>query len=268
MTLGQDSLNQSTWKRASSQRWLDGLRSFTDPGERAAIELVRERAAGAPILDLGVGTGRTIPLLSPLGSEYLGVDYLASMVAACRARHPGVRVELGDARDLRAPSAHYGLVFFGFNGIDAVDHDGRARVLAEMRRVVRDDGAVVFSTLNRDGPAFRERPWTLRVARARHPVLVAARTARALAAMPLDLARWSRLRPHAVHGSGWAIAPLSAHHYGVLAHFTTLSRLLDELAEAGLDRDVVVLDDARGAPVTPGQGTTNVAWFHVVARPR
>ena len=269
MSIQQDIVNRSTWASRSSRRWLDGVGPFTDDGERAVFELVRERIRSKPILDLGVGTGRTIPLFRALTDDYVGIDYLPSMVEACRARYPSARIELGDARELEGvPSEQFAFVYFAFNGIDAVDRDGRARVLDEMRRVVRRDGLVAFSTLNMDGPAFRERPWSLRVAPARHPALRALRAARALSVMPLEAVRWTRLRGQSVSGPGWAIAPLSAHHYGVLAHFTTLERQLEDLREARLDRDVVVFDNDGGRRIDPGEDTSDVGWFHVVARPR
>lgn len=267
--IDQDALNRSAWTLRASQRWLDAVGPFTDEGERAALDLVRETARGKPILDLGVGTGRTVPLLHGLTDAYRAIDYVPAMVDACRARHPGVRVDVGDARSLEGvASGHVGLVSFSFNGLDAVDHDGRRRALTEMRRVVRDDGVVSFSTLNLAGPAFRERPWHLRIAATRHPARLAMRAVRAVSTMPLDLAGWLRLRSSCLDAPGWAIAPLSAHHYGVLAHFTTLARQLEELEEVGLDRDVIVLDNKHGARITTRDDTSRVAWFHVVARPR
>ena len=74
--------------------------SDTDAGERVAIAAIREEVRGKPILDLGVGTGRTIPLFAPLTHDYRGIDYLQAMVDECRARYPAARVDLGDARDL------------------------------------------------------------------------------------------------------------------------------------------------------------------------
>lgn len=265
----QDSRNQATWSRRGSRRWLDACGTFTDPGERVVLDRIRERIRSQPVLDLGVGTGRTVPFFTSLTKEYVGVDYLQSMVDACRTRHPAVRVELGDARKLTfLPNKHFAVVNFSFNGIDAVSHDDRGRVLAEMRRVVRDDGVVVFSTLNLDGPAFRERPWAPEVARARHPLRRAARATRAWASMPFDLLRWARLQTHAEQGPGWAVAPLSAHHYGVMAHFTSLTRELDELSRSGLDRDVHVVENTQGASVDPHARTAGPAWFHVIARKR
>ena len=269
MTAVQDTLNRSTWSHRSSRKWLDATRDFTDVGERIVLELVRDEVRAKPILDLGVGTGRTIPMLAPLTNEYVAVDYLPEMVATCRERFPYVRVELGDARCLdEHDDAHYGLVHFSFNGIDAVDHHGRARVLAEMRRVVRDDGVVVFSTLNLDGPAFRERPWMPKAATNCSVPRAAARVARALASVPIDVARWMRIRTHGAEGPGWAVAPLSAHHYGVLAHFTTIERAIEELEDAKLDRDVLAIENEHGQCVRPGDDTSNVTWFHLVARPR
>ena len=269
MPIEQDTLNRSTWSTRSSRRWLDSVGTFTDPGESVVLELLRDEIRESPVLDLGVGTGRTIPLFRALTSDYRGIDYLPSMVEACRRRYESVRVDVGDARDLDGvPSGHFALVYFSFNGIDAVDHEGRARVLDEMRRVVRDDGVVSFSTLNLRGPAYRERPWSWRVAPARHPALRAFRAARALSMMPIETVRWSRLRTQSVSGDGWAIAPLSAHGYGVLAHFTTLERQLADLEAARLDRDVIVIESERGAHVRPGDDTSNAAWLHFIARPR
>jgi SAM-dependent methyltransferase len=269
MTTAQDMRNQTTWSRSSSRKWLDGRHDFTDPGERVAFEIARERVRGGAVLDLGVGTGRTIPMLAPLTSDYLGIDYLPGMVNTCRTRFPHAKVKLGDARNLLdVSSKHFSLVSFSFNGIDAVGHDDRRRVLDEMRRVLHDDGTVVFSTLNVKGPAFRERPWVPSVARSRNPLLRAARTGRALASMPVDLVRWARLRASGERGDGWAVAPLSAHHYGVLAHFTSLERQLAELTEAGLDREVVILESTNGAHVARADDTSSVGWFHVVARKR
>ena len=43
---------------------------------------------------------------------------------------------------------------FSNNGIDAVDHEGRERILAEARRVLEPGGTFYYSTLNKDGPLF------------------------------------------------------------------------------------------------------------------
>src|SRR5205085_820221 len=100
----------------------------------------------------------------PLTHDYRALDYLPGMVAATRARHPGVRVEQGDARSLKGFAAdHFGLVCFSFNGIDAVPAADRHLVFREVRRVLAPGGLFFFSTLNLHGPLFRERPWQIQV---------------------------------------------------------------------------------------------------------
>jgi ubiquinone/menaquinone biosynthesis C-methylase UbiE len=269
MTAVQDALNRATWSRRSSRRWLDATRDVTDEGERAVLERIRDEICGKPILDLGVGTGRTIPMLQPMTEDYLAIDYLPEMVETCRERFPTARVELGDARSLDGiADRYYGLVHFSYNGIDAVDHEDRERVLSQMRRVVRDDGMIAFSTLNIEGPAYRERPWVPQAATNCSLPRAAARVARAYVSMPWDLARWMQIRGRGVEGPGWAVAPLSAHHYGVLAHFTTLERAIEELEDARLDRDITIVANEHGALVSPGDDTSRFSWFHFIAHPR
>src|SRR5205085_5048986 len=77
-----------------------------------------------------------------------------------RRAHPGTDVQQGDARDLsRFQNDRFALVMFSYNGIDGLDHGDRRRALEEFHRVIRRDGWLVFSTLNKDGPAFNTRPW-------------------------------------------------------------------------------------------------------------
>jgi SAM-dependent methyltransferase len=236
-------------------------------GEQAALDRIRDEVRGSPILDIGVGTGRTIPLLRDLTSDYRAVDYLPSMVDTARARFPGTNVEVGDARSLEGlPSKHFGLVNFSFNGIDAVGAADRRRVLDAVLRVLRPGGVFFFSTLNLDGPDYRERPWHIGIAPAKNPLRMGVRAARALGTACLDMWSWMKVRDATEVGPGYAVAPLRAHHYGVLAHFTTLERELDELASAGFDRDVEVLDHDTGARVTPGADVSSIAWFHLLAR--
>jgi SAM-dependent methyltransferase len=241
------------------------VHAFTDPGERAALLLVGDRVRDKPILDLGVGTGRTVPLLSPLTHDYRAIDFVPAMVEATRAKHPQLNVAEGDARNLSGcPSGHFALVYFSFNGIDAVSAADRRLVFRSVRRVLAPGGYFVFSTLNIDGPSYRERPWRVRFWPTRNPLVHAARIGRLLIDAPTDLANWRRLQGSCESGPGWAVAPLSAHHYGILAHYTTLARQLDELQEEGFARDCPVFESVRGARVSPADDTSHADWFTLV----
>jgi SAM-dependent methyltransferase len=263
----QDDLNQRTWSSASAMRSLGRHVGFLDRGEQAAFTHLVERVRDTPILDLGVGPGRTIPIFSPLTQDYRALDYLPVMVEASRRRYPGVNVEVGDARSLDGyPSAHFGLVSFSHNGIDAVSAVDRRRVLRAVHHVLAPNGLFFFSTLNLDGPSYRERPWRIRVWPTRNPLRYAWRVARQVALAPLDTANWLRIRQGGERGAGYAVAPLSAHHYGVLAHYTTLGRQLLELEEEGFARDVAVFANDQGERIPVGADTSKIDWFNMVAR--
>ncbi|RYY66719.1 MAG: class I SAM-dependent methyltransferase [Comamonadaceae bacterium] len=157
--LDQDAVNRGTWKLPATVRQYERLEGWTDPGERAAVEHVTAQVRGRPILDIGVGAGRTTPLLRAVSDDYLGIDYTEEMVKACRARHPGAHIEHMDARDLRRLDAgRFALAVFSFNGIDAVRVEERHQVLREVHRVLQPGGLFIVSAHNRHGPGHGERP--------------------------------------------------------------------------------------------------------------
>jgi SAM-dependent methyltransferase len=200
-------------------------------------------------------------------TDYRGLDYLPEMVEICKRRHPNARIELGDARYLAGyPDAYFGLVNFSFNGLDAVSHGDRILVLKSVRRVLAPGGMFHFSTLNIDGPGFGERPWRIQVGRTRNPLRYAFRALDAALAIPVSIWNWAQLRRSEQRGPGYAVAPISAHRFGVLVHFTSLKRQMDELADAGFSGDVVVFENDTGERIPAEVGATTAHWFEVVAR--
>ncbi len=73
--------------------------------ERAAFAAVENDARRAPVLDLGIGGGRTSEPLLGLTKDYVSIDYQAAMIDTCRRKFPGVRLNTVDARDPAAPRA-------------------------------------------------------------------------------------------------------------------------------------------------------------------
>jgi len=261
----QDAINQLAWTTPGAVQDLDYNSDYTDRGEHAALAFVRDNIIGKPILDIGVGTGRTIGLLKPLSSDYRAIDYLESMVELSRKRHPGVSIELGDARDLnRMPTSHFGFAQFSYNGIDSVGEHDRKQVLASVNRVLDDDGLFLFSTLNLDGPIPMQRPWHIWLPLAPDPVRFTVRFVRALLWKPAEVIRWYKLCKHEMRGPGFLVAPLPAHHWAILAHYISLERQLEELGDSGFS--VIRIFSESGNVVRPGDDTSNIDYFHIVAR--
>jgi SAM-dependent methyltransferase len=262
-----DARNKAVWGQRRQVAEYSARAGFVDAGERAIFAQLAPLVRGRPILDLGVGAGRTVPLLEPLASRYVALDYTPAMVEACRRRFAGIDVRFGDARDLSAFAGEsFALVAFSYNGIDAIDHEGRRRVLEEVRRVLAPGGFFWFSTLNLDGGARRFSPWwpewptpdgrSLRFV---------VRSLRALARVPRLVRNQARIRSQFSYGDGWCIETLAAHGYRLLMHFTSLKRERRELADAGFRPDPLVLDCATGEPVPPA-GASVPFWGQILAR--
>jgi SAM-dependent methyltransferase len=105
---------------------------------------------GMSILDLGVGGGRTTPHLSSIASRYVGVDYASEMIARCRKKFPQLEFDVANAEDLtRFSSSTFDAVVMAFNGIDCVVPDeSRFRAFAEIGRVLKPEGILIFSSHN------------------------------------------------------------------------------------------------------------------------
>ena len=122
--------------------------SLIFPGEKRLF--AKYIPGAASILDLGVGGGRTTPILSAKARRYVGLDFVPAMVQACVAKFPALEFVCADAADLsRFGDASFDVVVFSFNGLDTLPTlEKRARCLREVRRVLKEDGTFVFSAHN------------------------------------------------------------------------------------------------------------------------
>jgi SAM-dependent methyltransferase len=263
--LEQDAVNRDTWRLPGTVHEYERLQGWTDPGERAAVGHVCAEMRGQPILDIGVGAGRTTPLLRAVSDDYLGIDYTEEMVRACRARHPGARIEPMDARDLgRLESGRFALAMFSFNGIDAVNVEQRAQVLREVHRVLRPGGVFIVSAHNRNGPGHGERPG-LHLDWSWNPLKLGWRTVKLARSLPRSLRNSRRLRALNETHEDWSIRNCGAHDFGIVVVYTTMAEQKRQLAAAGFDVELV-LDNVAGRPVADDADTSGAWWFHYIAR--
>lgn len=262
-------LNRETWSQPATLAEFTRLQGFVDAGERTALLAAAPRVRGLPALDVGVGAGRTVPLLRLLTDDYVGVDYAPAMVDTCRRAHPGTDIRVGDARGLELEEGRFGFAQFSFNGIDGLDHGDRGKVLRELFRVLRPGGWLLFSSHNLDGPDLQARPWRTERRQGGSRFY---RAARWTVRLPLNLPRyrrrwlnWWRHRELNRSGEGWEMRVAAPHDFGLVVHYVRFDVLLAEVAEAGFGT-VEVYDSERGARVTRGDDTRHVHAFHVLAQ--
>ncbi|MGD0220243.1 MAG: class I SAM-dependent methyltransferase [Acidimicrobiales bacterium] len=239
---------------------------WADAGERIMVNKIADEVRSEPILDIGVGGGRTAWMLRPLSSGYVAVDYSPEMVEACRQAYPGLDVREGDARNLSMfDDEAFSFVFFSFNGIDSLDHEARLVTLAEMLRVLRRGGLLLYSTLNRNGPWYHRPPWAIPITwNERLPRLL-----RFLRRLPSSMPRyrlkyqnwWHFRNCQEDHGS-WAIGTMFSYLGELLAHWSLPSTERQVLGSLG--SSVLEFRSPEGEPIT--DNVTVPAYFYVLAR--
>jgi SAM-dependent methyltransferase len=122
--------------------------NYLTPCERLLFD--EYLSPGMSILDLGVGGGRTTPYLSSLAGRYVGVDYAAEMISACRKKFPNLEFETADAADLSIfAESSFDAVVMAFNGIDSLFPDeSRNQAFREIHRILKPRGVLIFSCHN------------------------------------------------------------------------------------------------------------------------
>jgi ubiquinone/menaquinone biosynthesis C-methylase UbiE len=147
-----DDKNKATYSTPSIVRHYAQLNAL-QPAEKAVLKLLQHQCLSIKMLDIGVGGGRTTQHFSKIVSEYIGIDYSADMIAACRQRFSAfsekMLFEVCDARDMsQFVDDSFDFILFSFNGIDYVSHQERLKIFQEINRVGKPGGYFFFSSHN------------------------------------------------------------------------------------------------------------------------
>ena len=219
--------------------WQDVL----TPPERASLDKVAEHARGKPILDIGVGGGRTVSALREVSEDYCGIDYSPEMLAVCTKRFPGVRFMQADARCLTAiQDSSIFLVMFSCNGIGMVSHVDRLQILREVYRILTPDGVFLFSTHNQNCPdhtagfQFPEFKFSLNSAR------LAVRTARFARDTAIRIRNRQRLGGLNKRCAEYSIINDVCHDYSVMLYYISLANQRRQLEAIGFQANAEAYD--------------------------
>jgi SAM-dependent methyltransferase len=125
----------------------------------AAVETLKELAAGGRALELGIGTGRIALPLQAAGVEVHGIDASEAMVAKLREKPGGesLPVTLGNFADV-AVEGHYDLIFVLFNTFFALlTQEEQVRCFQNVARHLEPEGVFAIEAFVPDMQRFDKR---------------------------------------------------------------------------------------------------------------
>src|SRR5262249_12475382 len=158
-------------------------------------------------------------------------DYSAAMLAPCRERYSWCKLLLCDGRNLCFPSETFDCVLMMWNALDDVNREGRARILAEIRRVLRPGGAFAFSSHNLD--CYRKPAWVFGGFTNEGGWNEFAReNVRRGVKYFTDIAHHLRMKKHELHTPDYSILNDPAFGYRLLTHYSTREQQARQLESA------------------------------------
>ncbi|HEX4441702.1 MAG TPA: class I SAM-dependent methyltransferase [Thermoanaerobaculia bacterium] len=143
----------SWWESWFGEEYLDLYphRDVESARREAAFALARLSPHPTPLLDLCCGSGRHSLRFREAGIAPVALDYSAPLLELARRRDPRIRIVRGDMRSLPFPNESFRSVvnFFTSFGYFLRETENLA-VVAEIERVLRDDGVFLCDTVGRE----------------------------------------------------------------------------------------------------------------------
>lgn len=235
------------------------------PPERLILERFKSEWHRIRLLDLGVGGGRTAYTFAAVAKEYVGVDYATAMIDKCKTafeESPHLSFHVADARHLSGfADDSFDFVLFCWNGIDAVSHEDRKKVFAEVRRVLRKYGHFFFSTHTvYDFPFRTELPSF----NSRAPLSSLYQWIRsAFAALKIKW-RYRNIDANTIRKQPYAILSPPDHEFGLQVHYIQPEYQLKQLEEAGFE--TLTAYDRFGRIVDP-KTTRHPGYLYFLCKP-
>lgn len=233
-----EAVNARQW---STARWArHQARRPISPAEAALLSRHREQLRG-DVLELGCAGGELTTSLSLRARSLVGLSPSAPAIAHCRGRHPEGVFLHRDFRELDTfDDGSFDAVVAGNCALDVLGHAARCDVLAEVRRVLADDGVFIFSSHCLESESLvppPERNWTW------NPV----RAANRLVRLPRAMGNRARLGPLQEREHGYGILNCPSHDYTMLHYHVSRDGQERQLAEHGLSPQRYAGDDVRAA---------------------
>ena len=125
---------------------------------QATVSVLAGLAAGGPVLEMGIGTGRLALPLAAMGLELAGIEASPLMVERLRAKPggDGIPVVLGDFAETRVPG-EFALVVLAFNTIFALpSEDAQVACFENAARHLRPGGRFVVDSWVVDPTRFAD----------------------------------------------------------------------------------------------------------------
>lgn len=141
--------SSEVWDAATAAAYdADAAAQFAPGVLGPTVDLLHELAAGGPVLELAIGTGRVAVPLAERGLEVTGIELSEAMVAQLRHKVPAteIPVVVGDMATATAPGAgDYALVALVWNTLSNLrTQDEQVACFANAARHLRPGGRFVI----------------------------------------------------------------------------------------------------------------------------